>query len=264
VHKVLKSFSLAALARSHFVHSCLILIMLTACSRSSENNVSENQQEVPPPIAITGGFTLSGQVTFEGKVPPPTVIKMGGNPECSIHNKGRTYARDMLVQDGHVQNVFIYIKEGLEETNFPTPTDPVVIDQVGCRYQPRVVGAQVNQPILLRNSDPTLHNIHAKPKINKGWNVGLPVQGSKLTKKFGKPEIMVSLKCDLHSWMQGWIGVLPHPYFSLTGSSGRFEMENVPPGTYLIEAWHERFGTLTQTVEVKEGLPVAISFTYAG
>ena len=120
----------------------------------------------------------------------------------------------------------------------------------------------MNQPIKLLNSDATLHNIHAKPKINKGINVGLPVQGSRAKKKFALPEIMVSMKCDLHSWMQGWVGVVPHPFFDVSKGQGKFELKNVPPGNYVLEAWHERLGTLTQSVTVTDETPIELRFTF--
>ncbi len=198
--------------------------------------------------------SVQGEVLFEGEVPAQTVLQMEGNPECrALHPPGKILGGDVLVQDGKLQNAFVYIKTGLEGKTFSPPETPVIVDNRTCIYQPHVAGVMMNQPVELRNSDPTLHNVHALPEKQKEWNVGLPFQGMKLVKKFSEPEVMVRLKCDVHPWMAGYIGVLAHPYFYVTGADGRFELQNLPPGDYTVAVWHERFGTLEQTVKVGEG-----------
>lgn len=249
-----------------------LLLTLSSCEGQKEPEITktvdiEEMRNVSTPAvtAPAAGMDISGTVTLIGQPPPSTILKMGGNPECRVHTKGpggTTSAKDVLVTNGLVQNVFIYIKEGLKiEGPYDVPKEPLVIGNTGCLYEPRVAGALVGQDILLLNNDPTLHNIHAHAVTNKPFNVGLPVQGSKLTKRFDQPEIMVSLKCDLHSWMQGWIGVLAHPFFDVSKSDGTFTLKNVPPGTYVIEAWHERFGTQSQVVHITDS-PATISFSF--
>jgi plastocyanin len=147
-------------------------------------------------------------------------------------------------------NVFVYVKDGLGSFSYDPPTDMAKIDQRECRYHPHVFGMRVGQPLEIMNSDPTLHNIHAIPKTNSEFNNGQPIQGMKMTHTFDKPEVMVPFKCDVHGWMNAYVGVLDHPYFAVTDATGSFDIKNLPPGTYTIEAWHEKFGTMQQKVTI--------------
>jgi len=173
------------------------------------------------------------------------------------------YSQNVVVDEkGMLQNVFVYVKEGLPAKTYPAPKTPVTINQQGCMYAPHVLGIQVNQPLQIVNSDPTLHNIHALPKLNDGFNIAQPRKGMKTEKFFTQPEIMVRVKCDVHSWMSCYIGVLDHPFFAVTGSDGTCELRGLPPGEYLIAAWHEKYGTQEQTLVVKAGEEKKIVFTY--
>ena len=149
-----------------------------------------------------------------------------------------------------LKNVFVYVKDGLGNRRLRTPKTPVVLDQEGCRYMPHVFGVQVGQPLEIRNSDPTLHNVHAVPKINEEFNFGQPIKGMKSTGAFDKPEVMVSFRCDVHGWMNAYASVVTHPFFAVSKNDGTFEIKGLPAGTYTIEAWHERLGTQTQKVTV--------------
>lgn len=218
------------------------------------------KQSVDP--ATAGG--VKGKVMFSGETPSPQKISVQGNLECAaFHSDGSIASEELLVKDGLVQNVFVYIKEGLEGLSFEPPKEAATIDNRQCVYVPHVTGVQVNQPVILLNSDPTLHNVHSYSKNSKSWNVGLPIQGMKQTKKFEAAEIMVALKCDVHPWMKGYIGVLPHPYFSVTGADGNFEIKNLPPGEYLIEVWHEKFGAQSQKVKIEPQTEQTIEFVFS-
>ena len=164
--------------------------------------------------------------------------------------------------DGGFGNVFVYVKEGLEGHTFPAPSDSVTIDQNGCRYIPHVFGIRVDQTLVILNSDPLLHNIHARPISNTEFNIGIPVPGMKFERTFTTPEVMVPFKCDVHGWMNAYVGVLDHPYFAVTGENGSFDINNLPPGDYVVEAWHEMLGTQTQNVTVGEKATVELSFTF--
>ena len=122
--------------------------------------------------------------------------------------------------------MFVYVKDGLGNYVFDTPTDPVKIDQKNCRYHPHVFGIRVGQPLEIVNSDPTLHNIHAMPKDNAEFNNGQPIQGMKMTHTFTKPEVMVPFKCDVHGWMNAYVGVMDNPYFAVTGEGRQVRAED--------------------------------------
>jgi hypothetical protein len=145
-----------------------------------------------------------------------------------------------------------------------TPSEPVVLDQKNCRYEPHILGVQTDQTIVIRNSDPFLHNIHPVPENNRGFNVGQPTQGMETERTFSSPEIMIPVGCDVHGWMSAYIGVLDHPYFAVTGSDGSFQIPNLPPGEYTIEAWHETFGVKEMKVTVDEGGTATADFTFEG
>jgi plastocyanin len=156
----------------------------------------------------------------------------------------------VLGTNGALQNVFIYVKDGLGNLRFPVPSTPAVLDQKGCRYVPHVLGVQVGQPVEIVNSDPTLHNVHAVPATNQEFNTGQPIQGMKHMHTFSTTEVMVPFKCDVHGWMRAYIGVLDHPFYAVTGADGSFTLKGLPPGTYTVEAWHESLGTQTQSVTI--------------
>ena len=165
--------------------------------------------------------------------------------------------------DGSLQNVFVYVKEGLGDRTFDAPSEPVVLNQDGCRYTPHVFGIQVGQPLQVLNSDPTLHNIHATPTTNQEFNTGQPIEGMTFDHAFTDVEVMVPFKCDVHSWMNANVGVLDHPYYAVSGEGGAFDISRLPPGDYVIEAWHEMLGAQTQNVTVGESETVEISFTFS-
>jgi len=176
---------------------------------------------------------------------------------------GDKNADDLLVADGKLANVFVYLKGGVTDTkSFPVPSDPVTLDQQGCRYHPRVLGIQANQTLKVTNSDNTTHNIHPSPKSNQEWNQ-MQAQGAPaIEKKFTRPETLIPVKCNQHPWMKANVGVLSHPFFAVTAKDGTYTIKNVPPGTYKLVFWHETKGEQTQdvTVGAKESKTADITF----
>jgi plastocyanin len=216
---------------------------------------------VPTPLDPSTTGTIAGDVRVEGTVPAMASIRFGGIAECSSQHPGPVPTGDVLVQDGKVENAFVYVKSGLGERVFAIPETPVEVDQAGCLYRPRVIGVQVGQAIRFVNSDPLLHNVRGTPKASSSWNVSLSRKGTERTQRIDKPEVMVNVRCDLHPWMQAWVGVLDHPYFAVTGRDGTFTLRNVPAGTYTVAVWHERLGTREAPATVAPQGTATVPFT---
>jgi plastocyanin len=144
---------------------------------------------------------------------------------------------------------------------FPTPREAVVIDQVGCRYTPHVAGVMTGQTLTFRNSDGLLHNINATPQINRPFNFSQPVNMD-TNRTFSLAEVAVPVRCDVHGWMRAYVGVTAHPYNAVTNSAGTFSLQDLPPGEYVIEAWHSQLGVQEQTVTVATGETAQVSFNF--
>ncbi len=215
----------------------------------------------PLPAKAVEGNALTGKVLFEGAPPAPVLIKMEADPTCLLQHKEGAPSEEVVVNpNGTLKNVFVYVKQGLEGQQFPAPSEPVLFDQKGCHYEPHVFGIQVNQPLEILNSDDTLHNVHALPKNSKEFNLGMPLKGMRLKKTFTSPEIAVKIKCEVHPWMAAYVGVVDHPFYGVTGEDGTFALKDLPAGEYVLEAWHEKYGSQTQTVKVPETTEVTFTF----
>jgi hypothetical protein len=241
----------------------LLLAGLAACGSDSSKSAEPASPAAAPDAKKVDTATagnITGKVMLEGTPPENPVIKMASDPACG---NAEVRAESYVVDNGTLQNVFVYIKDGLgNKYIFDTPTEPVKLDQKGCHYTPHVLGVRVTQPLEVINSDATLHNVHGMPETNREFNQGQPVQGMKNTVAFTAPEVMIPFKCDVHSWMNAYVGVVSHPYFAVTGAGGKFELKTVPPGTYTIEAWHEKLGRQTQTVTIGDKENKDLTFTF--
>lgn len=214
---------------------------------------------------VFAASTINGVVKFEGQAPAMAAIKMDADPVCVKNNEGKEVKSEALVLgDGNtLGNIFVRVKSGLPSGGtYTAPTEPVVLDQKGCMYAPRVVGLMVGQPIEILNSDGTLHNVHGFAKANPEFNDAMPKFKKKIDKKFSAEEVLFPVKCDVHPWMQGYIGVVSHPFFAVTKADGKFSLQNLPAGKYEIEAWHEKMGTQVQTVEIKDGETKDLSIVF--
>lgn len=205
-------------------------------------------------VLTAGG--VKGTVKYDGKVPKMRPIKMAADPICDgKHPEGPARQEWLLAgAEGELKNVFVYVKEGLDKKEFSPPETPATLDQNGCVYLPHVQGVQTGQKIEILNSDGTLHNVHALPKVknNDAFNEAMPGARKKITKQFDEVEVMVRIKCDVHPWMGAYVGVLDHPFYAVTDAKGSFEIKDLPPGTYTIEAWHERLPPKTATITIKD------------
>jgi len=210
-----------------------------------------------------GNAAVNGTVSFAGTAPANPTIDMSEEAACKAKHSGAITDPQVVVKDGKVANVFVYVKGGLPaNANYSPPAQSAVIDQEGCLYKPRVLGVMAGQNIDIKNSDPVLHNIKAVPKVNRGFNISQPTSGMVSKRKFDRPEQMVPLQCNVHSWMHASVGVMNHPYFATTGEDGKFEIKGLPAGTYEIEAWHEKLGPKTMTVTVGDGETKTADFNY--
>jgi hypothetical protein len=189
------------------------------------------------------------------------MIKTNADSKCAKMH-GPLMASDEFVVDpsGNVQWAFVYVKSGISGNVPPAPGSPVYMDQVSCVFTPHVVGIRVGQPLVVLNSDNLLHNVHSLPFLNKEFNIGLPEAGMDIRKSFDQPEVMIAIKCDVHPWMKSWIGVLDHPYFSISNAVGSYRIPDLPPGRYTIEAWHEKCSCVSFLVEVPSGGEPALDF----
>ena len=225
----------------------------------------------PPPAAAgpavdpATAAAVAVTVNFEGAPPDTVMMRLDGDSRC-VTEIGASERADesILLGNGQaLQNVFVYIKDEISGHSFPIPTEPVLLDQDKCRYSPRVLGVRVGQPLAIRNSDPLLHNVRADGKINQPFNMSTPLEGVSFNRTFATREVMVDFKCDVHAWMRAFVGVLEHPYFGTTSQDGRVSLNNLPPGTYTIEAWHEQLGVKTQQITVGAKESKDVSFTFA-
>ena len=237
---------------------------LAACGSDSSTSAkpgspAPDAKKVEPGTAAT----LSGKVVLDGTPPAPTNIKTESDPTCAESNKGGLRSETFVVDDGGLENVFVYIKDGLgNKYIFDTPTEPVKLDQKGCHYVPHVVGVRTTQPLEIINSDSTMHNVHGRPDANREFNFGQAVAGMKNDVTFTVPEVLIPFKCDVHSWMYAYVGVVDNPYFAVTGNGGKFELKTIPPGTYTVEAVHEKLGRQSQQVTLGEKDSKEITFTF--
>jgi plastocyanin len=207
--------------------------------------------------------SVRGKIRFTGKVPARKPIDMSSEPACVEAHKGKAYDESLIVgSGGALANAFVYIEKGLEGKLFPVPTTPVVIDQRGCWFRPHILGIQTGQALQVVNSDPLTHNIHPMAQINREWNHSQGPGDEPINRKFLKLEVMVPVKCNIHSWMHASIGVLDHPYFAVSKEDGAFSIDNLPPGTYTLAVWQEKLGTQRQQVTVTPGQVSVAGFTF--
>jgi hypothetical protein len=210
---------------------------------------------------------IKGKVSYTGQPKKRTPLKLGADQNCvTFHAGGKGIGTEDVVinkDNQTLRNVVVSVKAGLGDRKYNPPSTPVLLDQVGCQYQPHVVAIMKDQKLVIRNSDATMHNIHGLPKKNPGFNKGQPKQLMEAEITFQQEEIF-PVKCDVHPWMNAFVAVFDHPFFDVTDKArnGAFELTGLLAGTYTIEAWHEEYGTLEQKVTVADGETMEIEFVY--
>ena len=244
-------------ARSIILVVAVTVIICISGGRTVSAGSSSNSAS-----STTGKATVRGEVKFEGRMPKAAPINMAADPICAKQHPTPVLTQDVVADaKGGLQNVVVFIADGLGDRTFDAPSQPAVIQQKGCMYQPHVLAMQANQKLDVVNSDSTTHNIHPMPKNNREWNKSQPPRVP-IEESFAREEVAILVKCNVHPWMRGYIAVFKHPYFVVTAKDGGFALSNLPPGTYTIEAWHETLGTATQKITVGANETKAIDFVF--
>lgn len=206
---------------------------------------------------------VTGVVRFAGKKPAARVISMNAEEGCEkMHPKGVPEEVVVLGKGGALANAIVYIKSGLESKKFEPPKEAVVLDQHGCMFVPRVLAIQTGQSLSVKNSDPVSHNIHPRPEQNREWNQQQSPGAPDLRRKFTAPEVVIPVRCNIHSWMRSYIAVTDHPYIAVTNGAGAFEWPHVPPGEYTVAVWHETLGELMQKASVAAHGEAKVEFIF--
>ena len=217
------------------------------------------------PGAARRAASITGTITFDGKAPALKPLSMNADPACAKKHSGPVPSEMLVLGSGNTMgNILVWVSNGLPAgKSWPAPKTPVTLDQKGCQYLPHVQGIMVGQAYKILNSDGILHNVHALPKINPGFNQPMPPTMKEKSVTFAKPEPVFQIKCDVHPWMIAYLGVFTHPFFSATGTDGKFTISGLDAGTYEITAWHERLGTQKASVTVGANETKAQNFKFA-
>jgi plastocyanin len=204
------------------------------------------------PAVAGAASTITGTITYDGKVPTLRALSMDADPACAKKHTGPVQNEMLVLGSGNTMaNIMVWVSKGLPAgKTYPAPKTPVTLDQKGCQYTPHVMGIMVGQPYKILNSDGVLHNIHTRPTVNPAFNKGMPATLKETSTTFAKPEAVFHIKCDVHPWMSAYVAVYTHPFYSVTGKDGKFSIAGLDPGTYEITAWHEKLGTQTASVTV--------------
>jgi len=244
------------------INLVLVIALTVTICLSSRQAVNAGGPGPGPSLGVAGAASVKGVVKFEGKVPAAKTINMAADPSCAkLHPTPVLNQEVMADAKGDLENVIVFIADGFGDRTFDPPSQPARIEQKGCMYQPHVVAVQANQPLQVVNDDPTTHNIHPMPANNREWNKA-ELPGSKLEEAFPRQEIAIPVKCNVHPWMHSYVAVFKHPYFVVTGKDGSFDLSNLPPGTYTLEAWHEKLGTSTQKITIGANETKSVDFVF--
>jgi len=240
------------------------LVLLAGCGGNKEATTEQPAATAPAaapaatPIDPATAAGITGTVKFDGPAPKAAKIDMSQDPNC----QGANSAENVVVSDGKLANVFVYVKEGLGNRTFAVPAEAVTLTQTGCKYRPHVLGVMAGQTIKIVNGDPTTHNIHPTPKDNREWNESQAPQAAPLEKTFAREEVMLPVKCNQHPWMRMFVNVVKSPFYAVTGPDGKFEIKGLPPGDYTIAFVHEKLGEQDQKVTLAAKDSKAVDATF--
>jgi len=212
------------------------------------------------------GATVTGTVTYDGKVPTLKPLAMDADPACASKHSSPVANEMLVLGSGNTMgNIMVSVKSGLPAgKTYPAAKEAFVMDQNGCQYKPHVFGLQVGQELKVLNSDGVLHNVHALPKVNGQFNMAMPATRKDAAHTFEKAEpTPFQVKCDVHPWMTAHVSIFDHPYFGVTKDDGKFKLSDLPAGTYEIEAVHEKLGSKVEKVTIAEGESKTVDFKFS-
>jgi hypothetical protein len=243
-------------------------LILGGCGGGSEPKKEETKAAAPattaPPVDEASAATVSGKVSFTGEKPKVPTLDMSANPACAKAHSTPAKSEEVVINDnGTLKNVLVYVK-GVPDRQYPAPSGAVTLDQKGCQYGPHVVAVMSGQNIEIKNDDPTNHNIHPLPKINQEWNESQAPGSDPKMRSFAREEKdpPIAVKCNVHPWMRSYIAVSNDPYTAVTGDDGTYTIKSLPPGSYTLVTWHEKYGKKETpvTVAAKDTKTVDVSY----
>jgi len=237
------------------------LLFLVACGGGTQPKPEPDLPLAQVDPATAGSIT--GRVLFQGDPPVMPAIDMASNPNCEKQHKTPWKAETVVVNpNGTLRYTFVWIKDGLPKARWAPPAEAVKLEQTGCVYEPHVLGIMEDQQFEILNNDPVNHNVHAESQVNPAWNESQPPRAEHKFKKFESEEVLFPMTCSVHPWMRSYVGVSPHPFFAVTGEDGTFTLKGVPPGTYTIEAVHEKYGKKEGKLTLAPSGTASLDFTY--
>jgi plastocyanin len=219
---------------------------------------------IAPPTDRTTAGSIIGSVHFNGTAPARIPIDMSADPACT---KGDlpNLTEQLIVTDGLLANVYIYIKSGAPSYSTSPTAVPITLNQNRCRYSPHVIAIQRGGSVAFLNSDATIHNIHTIPTQpgNASVDISEPAGSAPRTEAFPSPEVMLPVRCNNHPWMSAFINIAPNPWFAVTGTEGAFTITGLPPGTYTLAAVHEKLGEQDMQITIAPKSVATASFTFS-
>jgi plastocyanin len=252
----------------YVVIAAALAIVLVSCGKKEDTTETPAATTAPAgqPVDAATAAMIMGTIKLDGTPPAPHKINMAAEAFCASQHPTPVNDEEVVTgPGGTLANAVVYISDDMSKYAVAIPTTPATIDQKGCMYHPHVVAMVAGQQLQITNSDNTTHNIHPIPKDNAEWNISQPAGNAPMMKVWGRPENAIPVKCNVHPWMKSYMFAFKNNYFAVTGADGKFMLGNVPPGTYTITVWQEKYGTKTASVTVgpKDSKTVDVSFSAA-